>query len=204
MPHKGFAHLNEQREKTGDTPFANPRNAASGSLKMQNSALVAKRPLDCFLYYMLGEELPSQYHKENLEKASSWGFKIPPYIQLCTSIKDVMDFIHHWDEERHNLPFDIDGIVLKVNSLDQQRRLGFTAKSPRWAISYKFKAEQGYTKLNEVTFQVGRTGAVTPVANLDPVFLAGTTVKRASLHNSDIIASLDLHLGDMVYVEKGR
>jgi len=203
LPHKGFAQLNEQREKVGETPFANPRNAASGSLKMQNSALVAKRPLDCFLYYMLGEELPSQFHKDNLEKASSWGFKIPPHIQLCKSIKEVMEFIHHWDEERHNLPFDIDGIVLKVNSLDQQRRLGFTAKSPRWAISYKFKAEQGYTKLNEVTFQVGRTGAVTPVANLDPVFLAGTTVKRASLHNSDIIASLDLHLGDMVYVEKG-
>ncbi|MCU4166409.1 NAD-dependent DNA ligase LigA [Carboxylicivirga caseinilyticus] len=203
LPHKGFAKLNELREEAGETPFANPRNAAAGSLKMQNSSQVAKRPLDCFLYYMLGEELPNQYHKENLETARSWGFKIPPYIQLCKSIKEVMEFIHHWDVERHNLPFDIDGIVLKVNSLDQQRRLGFTAKSPRWAISYKFKAEQGYTKLNEVTFQVGRTGAVTPVANLDPVFLAGTTVKRASLHNSDIIASLDLHLGDMVYVEKG-
>nr|WP_319399080.1 NAD-dependent DNA ligase LigA [uncultured Carboxylicivirga sp.] len=203
LPHKGFAKLNAMREDAGEAPFANPRNAASGSLKMQNSSQVAKRPLDCFLYYMLGEELPGQYHKENLEKARSWGFKIPPYIQLCKSIKEVMEFIHHWDEERHNLPFDIDGIVLKVNSLDQQRRLGFTAKSPRWAISYKFKAEQGYTRLNEVTFQVGRTGAVTPVANLDPVFLAGTTVKRASLHNSDIIASLDLHIGDMVYVEKG-
>lgn len=203
LPHEGFNRLNDIREESGEAPFANPRNAAAGSLKMQNSAQVAKRPLDCFLYYILGENLPSQYHVENLEKAANWGFKIPPHIRLCKTIQEVMDFIHYWDTQRHNLPFDIDGVVLKVNSLEQQRQLGFTAKSPRWAISYKFKAEQGYTRLKEVTFQVGRTGAVTPVANLDPVFLAGTTVKRASLHNADIIASLDLHLGDMVYVEKG-
>ncbi|MCU4175454.1 NAD-dependent DNA ligase LigA [Carboxylicivirga sp. N1Y90] len=203
LPHEGFARLNTIREENGETPFANPRNAASGSLKMQKSSEVAKRPLDCYLYYMLGENLPSTYHTQNLEQARSWGFKIPEHIKLCKSIEEVFSFINYWDEERHNLPFDIDGIVLKVNDLKQQRSLGFTAKSPRWAISYKFKAEQGYTKLESVTYQVGRTGAVTPVANLDAVFLAGTTVKRASLHNSDIISSLDLHLGDMVYVEKG-
>ena len=203
LPHDGFSKLNEARVEAGESPFANPRNAASGSLKMQNSALVAKRPLDCFLYYMLGENLPSNLHFENLAKAREWGFKIPPYIKLCKNIDEVLDFISYWDEERKNLPFDIDGIVLKVNSLEQQRSLGFTAKSPRWAISYKFKAEQGYTKLKSVTFQVGRTGAVTPVANLEPVFLAGTTVQRASLHNADIINTLDLHEGDMVYVEKG-
>ncbi len=203
LPHKGFNALNEARSQAGEAPFANPRNAAAGSLKMQNSALVAKRPLDCFLYYMLGDSLPSNLHSENLEKARTWGFKIPPHMKVCKSIDEVFAFINHWDEERKNLPYDIDGIVLKVNSLEQQRRLGFTAKSPRWAISYKFKAEQGYTKLKSVTFQVGRTGAVTPVANLEPVFLAGTTVQRASLHNADIINSLDLHEGDMVYVEKG-
>ncbi|TRX70595.1 NAD-dependent DNA ligase LigA [Carboxylicivirga sp. M1479] len=203
LPHKGFNRLNETRVESGEAPFANPRNAASGSLKMQNSAQVAKRPLDCFLYYMLGENLPSNLHSENLELARQWGFKIPSHIKDCKSIAEVIEFIQYWDEERHNLPYDIDGIVLKVNSLDQQRSLGFTAKSPRWAISYKFKAEQGYTKLKSVTFQVGRTGAVTPVANLEPVFLAGTTVQRASLHNADIIGSLDLHENDMVYVEKG-
>ncbi len=203
LPHKGFDKLNRDRVENGETPFANPRNAAAGSLKMQNSSLVAKRPLDCFLYYMLGENLPSTFHTENLEKARSWGFKIPTQIKLCKSIGEVMDFIHYWDQERQNLPFDIDGIVLKVNNIDQQKKLGFTAKSPRWATSFKFKAEQGYTKLESVTFQVGRTGAVTPVANLTPVYLAGTTVKRASLHNSDIISSLDLHENDMVYVEKG-
>ncbi|WP_430817723.1 NAD-dependent DNA ligase LigA [Carboxylicivirga sp. RSCT41] len=203
LPHKGFQKLNELRTEAGESPFANPRNAAAGSLKMQNSAQVAKRPLDCYLYYMLGENLPSNLHSENLNKASEWGFKIPPHIKVCKNIDEVIAFINYWDEERQNLPFDIDGIVLKVNSLEQQRSLGFTAKSPRWAISYKFKAEQGYTKLKEVTFQVGRTGAVTPVANLEPVFLAGTTVQRASLHNADIINTLDLHEGDMVYVEKG-
>jgi len=203
LPHDGFNKLNQGRAANGEAPFANPRNAASGSLKMQNSAQVAKRPLDCYLYYMLGENLPSNLHSENLNQAGEWGFKIPPHIKVCKSMGEVMDFISHWDNERHNLPFDIDGIVLKVNSLEQQRSLGFTAKSPRWAISYKFKAEQGYTKLKSVTFQVGRTGAVTPVANLEPVQLAGTTVQRASLHNADIITSLDLHLNDMVYVEKG-
>ncbi len=203
LPHKGFEALNAARQEIGEAPFANPRNAAAGSLKMQNSSLVAKRPLDCFLYYMLGEELPSNLHDQNLKKAGEWGFKIPPHIKVCKTIDEVLDFINYWDTERKNLPFDIDGIVLKVNSLEQQRRLGFTAKSPRWAISYKFKAEQGYTRLKSVTFQVGRTGAVTPVANLEPVFLAGTTVQRASLHNADIINSLDLHEDDMVYVEKG-
>ncbi len=203
LPHEGFKRLNEMRIQDGDSPFANPRNAAAGSLKMQNSAQVAKRPLDCFLYYMLGENLPDNMHSANLDKARTWGFKIPEHIKVCKNISEVLDFISYWDNERHNLPYDIDGIVLKVNNIDQQRSLGFTAKSPRWAISYKFKAEQGYTKLKSVTYQVGRTGAVTPVANLDPVFLAGTTVQRASLHNADIINSLDLHEGDMVYVEKG-
>ncbi len=203
LPHKGFNDLNNTRIANGETPFANPRNAASGSLKMQNSGQVAKRPLDCYLYYMLGENLPSNLHSENLAIAREWGFKIPPHIKVCKSIDEVLDFINFWDTERHNLPFDIDGIVLKVNSLEQQRSLGFTSKSPRWAISYKFKAEQGYTKLKSVTFQVGRTGAITPVANLEPVRLAGTTVQRASLHNADIISSLDLHENDMVYVEKG-
>lgn len=203
LPHAGFEKLNQQKAEAGETPFANPRNAAAGSLKMQNSSQVAKRPLDCFLYYMLGDQLPSGLHYENLEKARSWGFKVPPHMKVCKSLDEVFAFIHHWDTARKELPYDIDGIVLKVNNMDQQRRLGFTAKSPRWAISYKFKAEQGYTRLLSVDFQVGRTGAVTPVANLDPVFLAGTTVKRASLHNSDIIRSLDLHLNDMVYVEKG-
>ena len=203
LPHDGFNRLNGKRVTDGEAPFANPRNAASGSLKMQNSAQVAKRPLDCYLYYMLGENLPTNLHAENLAMASKWGFKVPPHIQVCKNIDEVLNFINHWDIERHNLPFDIDGIVLKVNDITQQRRLGYTAKSPRWAISYKFKAEQGYTKLKTVTFQVGRTGAVTPVANLEPVQLAGTTVQRASLHNADIISSLDLHEGDMVYVEKG-
>ncbi|WP_439184591.1 NAD-dependent DNA ligase LigA [Carboxylicivirga taeanensis] len=203
LPHKGFETLNQARNEAGEAPFANPRNAAAGSLKMQNSSLVAKRPLDCFLYYMLGDQLPSNLHAENLKKASQWGFKIPPHMKVCKTIDEVFEFINYWDTERKNLPYDIDGIVLKVNSLEQQRRLGFTAKSPRWAISYKFKAEQGYTQLKAVTFQVGRTGAVTPVANLNPVFLAGTTVQRASLHNADIINTLDLHENDMVYVEKG-
>ena len=203
LPHQGFEKLNQARAESGEAPFANPRNAASGSLKMQNSAQVAKRPLDCFLYYLLGNNLSVPFHYNNLEKARSWGFKIPPHMKLCKTLDDVFAFIHHWDTARKKLRYDIDGIVLKVNDLNQQRRLGFTAKSPRWAISYKFKAEQGYTRLTSVDFQVGRTGAVTPVANLEPVFLAGTTVKRASLHNSDIIRSLDLHLNDMVYVEKG-
>ena len=203
MPRKGFEEFNNQRIKNGELPFANPRNAAAGSLKMLNSSLVAKRPLDCFLYYLLGPSLPTTSHTQNLEKAKSWGFKIAPYIQVCKTIDEILEFINFWDSERKNLPYDIDGIVIKVDDLNLQDELGFTAKSPRWAISYKFKAEQVSTKLLSVDYQVGRTGAVTPVANLEPVLLAGTTVKRASLHNSDIIANLDLHEGDTVIVEKG-
>jgi len=203
IPHKGFEAMNRERAEAGEELYSNPRNTASGSLKLQNSKQVAKRPLDCYLYYLLGEELPAETHADNLEKARSWGFKIPKEYKVCKSLDEIFNFIHHWDEERHNLPYDIDGIVLKVNSLNQQKRLGFTAKNPRWAISYKFKAEQGYTRLLSVDFQVGRTGAVTPVANLEPVQLAGTIVKRASLHNADFITALDLHLNDMVYVEKG-
>ncbi len=203
IPHKGFEAMNRERAEAGEELYSNPRNTASGSLKLQNSKQVAKRPLDCYLYYLLGEELPAETHADNLEKARSWGFKIPEEYKICKSLDEIFSFIHHWDEERHNLPYDIDGIVLKVNSLNQQKRLGFTAKNPRWAISYKFKAEQGYTRLLSVDFQVGRTGAVTPVANLEPVQLAGTIVKRASLHNADFITALDLHLNDMVYVEKG-
>ncbi len=203
IPHKGFEAMNRERAKAGEELYSNPRNTASGSLKLQNSKQVAKRPLDCFLYYLLGEELPSDKHAENLESARSWGFKIPREYNICKGLDDIFVFIHYWDEARHSLPYDIDGIVFKVNDLNQQKRLGFTAKNPRWAISYKFQAEQGYTRLLSVDFQVGRTGAVTPVANLEPVQLAGTIVKRASLHNADFITSLDLHLSDMVYVEKG-
>ena len=203
IPHKGFEAMNRERAEAGEELYSNPRNTASGSLKLQNSKQVAKRPLDCYLYYLLGEELPADNHFCNLEKAREWGFKISENYKLCKSPDEIFEFIHYWDKERHNLPYDIDGIVLKVNSLNQQKRLGFTAKNPRWAISYKFKAEQGYTRLLSVDFQVGRTGAVTPVANLEPVQLAGTIVKRASLHNADFITALDLHLNDMVYVEKG-
>ena len=203
IPHKGFEAMNRERAEAGEELYSNPRNTASGSLKLQNSKQVAKRPLDCFLYYLLGEDLPSDKHAENLESARSWGFKIPKEYKICKGLDDIFAFIHYWDEARHSLPYDIDGIVFKVNDLNQQKRLGFTAKNPRWAISYKFKAEQGYTCLLSVDFQVGRTGAVTPVANLEPVQLAGTIVKRASLHNADFISSLDLHLNDMVYVEKG-
>ncbi len=203
IPRLKFDEMNRERIEAGEEPFSNPRNTAAGSLKLQNSKQVAQRPLDCFLYYLLGENLPSDKHAENLEKARSWGFKIPKEYKVCRTLDEIFEFIHYWDSARKDLPYDIDGIVLKVNDLGQQRRLGFTAKNPRWAISYKFKAEQGYTKLLSVDFQVGRTGAVTPVANLEPVHLAGTIVKRASLHNADFIRSLDLHLGDMVYVEKG-
>ncbi len=203
IPHKGFEAMNRERAEAGEELYSNPRNTASGSLKLQNSKQVAKRPLDCYLYYLLGEELPAENHSDNLESARRWGFKISEEYKICKSTDEIFEFIHYWDEERHNLPYDIDGIVLKVNSLNQQKRLGYTAKNPRWAISYKFKAEQGYTRLLSVDFQVGRTGAVTPVANLEPVQLAGTVVKRASLHNADFIADLDLHLNDMVYVEKG-
>jgi len=203
LPHKGFEKLNKEREELGENVFANPRNAASGSLKIQNSSLVAKRPLDCFLYYLLGSKLPTDSHFENLQRCREWGFKIPTENKRCNSIEEVLQFIEFWGINRRQLPYDIDGIVIKVDSIEQQEQLGFTAKSPRWAISYKFKAEQAATKLLSVDFQVGRTGAITPVANLEPVFLAGTTVKRASLHNEDIIALHDLHLNDTVLVEKG-
>jgi len=203
MPWAVFDELNKEREEQEDSLFANPRNAASGTLKLQNSAEVAKRKLDSYLYYLLGENLPAGTHYDNLQKAKSWGFKISDAVKVCRSLKEVFEFIDYWDKERKNLPVATDGIVLKVNSLRQQRNLGFTAKSPRWAIAYKFQAEQACTRLNSVSFQVGRTGAVTPVANLDPVQLSGTTVKRASLHNADIIEGLDLHIGDMVFVEKG-
>ena len=203
LPHEGFDQMNEKRIANDLEPFANPRNAASGSVKMQNSMEVAKRPLDCFLYYLLGKELPSQRHYENLQMAREWGFKIPHEIEVCSSIDKVIDFVNYWDNKRHHLPYDIDGIVIKVNDLRLQEQMGFTAKSPRWAISYKFKAEQVSTVLNEITYQVGRTGAITPVANLKPVLLAGTVVKRASLHNADQISKLDIRLGDKVFVEKG-
>ena len=203
LPHQGFEQMNEKRLADDLEPFANPRNAASGSMKMQDSKEVAKRPLDCFLYYLLGKELPSFKHFDNLQSAKKWGFKMPDEIQVCSSIEKVISFVNYWDEKRHNLPYDIDGIVIKVNDLKLQEQMGFTAKTPRWAISYKFKAEQVVTTLNEITYQVGRTGAITPVANLEPVLLAGTIVKRASLHNADQIEKLDIREGDKVYVEKG-
>lgn len=203
MPWVVFEELNREKEAREESLFANPRNAASGTLKLQNSAIVASRKLDAYLYYLLGEELPCDGHYENLQKAAQWGFKISDHMKKCYSLQEVFDYIHYWDTERKNLPVATDGIVLKVNSLKQQKNLGFTAKSPRWAIAYKFQAERALTRLNKVTYQVGRTGAVTPVASLDPVQLSGTIVKRASLHNADIIEGLDLHVGDMVYVEKG-
>ena len=203
MPWKVFERLNAEREAAEEPLFANPRNAASGTLKSQNSALVASRQLDSYLYYLLGEELPCDGHYENLEAARKWGFKISEGMKKVRTLQEIYDYINYWDKERKNLPVATDGIVLKVNSLRQQRNLGYTAKSPRWAIAYKYKAERACTRLNEVSFQVGRTGAVTPVANMDPVQLAGTTVKRATLNNEDFIRSLDLHIGDYVYVEKG-
>ena len=203
MPWESFEALNREREAREEPLFANPRNAASGTLKSQSSAVVAARKLDAYLYYLLGEDLPGDGHYENLQAARAWGFKISEHMQKARTLQDIYDYIHYWDTERKNLPVATDGIVLKVNSLRQQRSLGYTAKSPRWAIAYKFQAERARTRLNEVTYQVGRTGAVTPVANLDPVQLSGTVVRRASLHNADIIEGLDLHLGDMVYVEKG-
>lgn len=203
MPWTVFEDLNRERELREEPLFANPRNAASGTLKSQNSAVVASRKLDAYLYYMLGDNLPHDGHYENLQEAEKWGFKISHITRKVRTLDEIFEFINYWDVERKNLPVATDGIVLKVNSLRQQRNLGYTAKSPRWAIAYKFQAEQALTKLLKVTYQVGRTGAVTPVANLEPVQLSGTIVKRASLHNADIIASLDLHIGDMVYVEKG-
>lgn len=203
LPWTEFDRLNAEREEQEEPLFANPRNAASGTIKQQNPAVVAARKLDAYFYYVLGENLPSDTHWGNLEQARRWGFKISKSMKLCHSMDEIIDFINYWDTERKNLPVATDGIVLKVNSLTQQRNLGFTAKNPRWAIAYKFQAEQAETRLNSVSFQVGRTGAITPVANLEPVLLAGTVVKRASLHNADIIKGLDLHIGDQVYVEKG-
>ena len=203
MPWVVFEQLNKEREEREEPLFANPRNAASGTLKLQNSSVVASRKLDAYLYYLLGENLPADGHYENMQAASSWGFKVSDIMRKCATLEEVLEFIRYWDVERKNLPVATDGVVLKVNSARQQRNLGYTAKSPRWAIAYKFQAERACTRLNMVTYQVGRTGAITPVANLDPVQLAGTVVKRASLHNADIIEGLDLHIGDMVYVEKG-
>jgi len=203
LPFKGFEKINIERQKNNDPLFANPRNAAAGTLKLQKSSIVANRPLDCFLYSILGANLPFNSHYENLTKAREWGFKISEHIKKCKGIDEIFEYIHSWDKKRHQLPFATDGVVIKVNDYKQQETLGYTAKSPRWAIAYKFKAEQATTKLLSVQYQVGRTGAITPVANLEPVLLAGTTVKRASLHNSDQIKLLDIHEKDTVYVEKG-
>jgi DNA ligase (NAD+) len=203
LPKEGFLKMNQERQERGDFLFANPRNAAAGTLKLKSSSMVAKRPLDCMFYGVYGEELPGQSHLDNLMHAKKWGFKISDHIHRCRGIDQVLKYIEHWNSERHTLPFEIDGIVIKVDSLFLQKHLGFTSKSPRWAISYKFKADQAATRLLSVDFQVGRTGAITPVANLEPVLLAGTTVKRASLHNADQIELLDIRIGDIVFVEKG-
>jgi DNA ligase (NAD+) len=203
MPRAVFNKLNDERIKAEITPFANPRNAAAGTLKLLDPKIVASRSLDCLVYFILGEELPYDNHYDNLKEAREWGFNVPESISLCRNLDEVFQFISYWESERKNLPYDIDGVVVKVNSLSQQEELGFTAKSPRWAIAYKYKAEVASTRLLSVIFQVGRTGNVTPVANLEPVLISGSTVKRATLHNADQIAILDLHLNDMVYVEKG-
>lgn len=203
LPWSEFDRLNKEREEQEEPLFANPRNAASGTLKLQDPKIVASRKLDAYFYYLLGENLPEEGHYENLQEVRSWGFKVSDAMRKCHELQEIYDFIDYWDVERKNLPVATDGIVLKVNSLRQQRNLGYTAKNPRWAIAYKFQAERAVTTLREVSYQVGRTGAITPVANLDPVLLAGTVVKRASLHNADIIANLDLHIGDQVFVEKG-
>lgn len=203
MPWASFDRLNEQRALAEEPLFANPRNAASGTLKSKDSRVVAQRGLDAYLYYLLGDDIPGDGHFQNLQAARSWGFKVSEHLKLADNLQEVFDFIDYWDTERRNLPVATDGIVLKVNSLQQQKSLGMTAKSPRWAIAYKFQAEQACTTLRDVIYQVGRTGAVTPVAVMDPVQLAGTTVRRATLHNADVIQSLDLHMGDQVLVEKG-
>lgn len=203
MPWEQFDRLNREREAQEEALFANPRNAASGTLKLQNSTVVASRKLDAYLYYMLGDMLPDTGHYECLQHAARWGFKVSPAMCKCTTLDEVFEYINYWDVERKNLPVATDGIVIKVNSLAQQRSLGYTAKVPRWAIAYKFQAEKAVTRLNEITYQVGRTGTVTPVANFDPVQLSGTMVKRATLHNADFMENLDLHIGDMVFVEKG-
>lgn len=207
MPKKVFEQLNKEKEEIGEQLYANARNTASGTLKMQDSAIVAQRKLDSYLYFVLGENLPFSTHFQAIDKAKEWGFKVPlsekKYIAKCRSVDEIFEFINYWDKARHQLDFDIDGVVIKVNSYDKQQELGMTAKSPKWAIAYKFKAEQAKTKLLEITYQVGRTGAITPVANLQPVLLAGTTVKRASLHNADQIEKLDIRINDTVLVEKG-
>ena len=203
LPFDGFNKMNEERIELGEEPYRNPRNTASGSLKLQDSSEVAKRPLDCLLYSIIGDKLPISTQFESLEKASQWGFKVPKAAKIVRSLDEVLEFVNYWDVHRHDLPYETDGVVIKVNNLQQQEELGYTAKAPRWAMAYKFKAEQVSTVLNEITYQVGRTGAITPVANLEPVELAGTTVKRASLHNADQIAKLDIREGDTVYVEKG-
>ena len=203
MPWEQFDRLNREREAQEEALFANPRNAASGTLKLQNSSTVASRKLDAYLYYMLGDELPDEGHYECLQHAARWGFKVSPAMRKCSTLDEVFEYINYWDTERKNLPVATDGIVIKVNSLAQQNSLGYTAKVPRWAIAYKFQAEKAVTRLNEITYQVGRTGTVTPVANFDPVQLSGTMVKRATLHNADFMDNLDLHIGDMVFVEKG-
>ncbi len=203
MPYSSFDRLNKEREEQGEALFANPRNAAAGTLKQQQSQVVARRGLDCTLYQVAGDKLPFASHSESLEAARRWGFKVSEHTALCRSAEEVLEFINHWDTERHSLPFPTDGIVIKVNRFADRRILGSTAKAPKWAVAYKFKAEQALTRLEKVTYQVGRTGAITPVANLEPVLLAGTTVKRATLHNADQIAALDIREGDMVYVEKG-
>ena len=203
MPWNVFERLNQEREEQEESLFANPRNAASGTIKLQNSKEVSRRKLDAYLYSLLGTQLPSKTHYENLQLLKSWGFKVSDAVKVCKNIDEVFEFINYWNVERKNLPVATDGIVLKINSLAQQEELGFTSKTPRWAIAYKFQAERACTRLNSIDFQVGRTGAVTPVANLDPVQLSGTIVKRASLHNDDFIQGLDVYIGDMVYVEKG-
>jgi DNA ligase (NAD+) len=203
LPLDGFAKMNEERINSGEDPYMNPRNTAAGSLKLQDSSLVAERPLECLLYGISGNNLNFSSQIEMLLKAREWGFKVPSAAKLCKTTEEVMEFVEYWDTERHNLPYETDGVVVKVNSLHHQEELGYTAKSPRWALAYKFKSEQAITILNEISYQVGRTGAITPVANLQPVLLAGTTVKRASLHNADQIAKLDIREGDTVHVEKG-
>lgn len=203
LPFEGFAKMNAERVENGEEPYMNPRNTAAGSLKLQDSALVAQRPLECLLYSIVGKDLNITTQFEMLEKAREWGFKVPTIAKLCNTTDEVLKFVEYWEVQRHELPYETDGVVVKVNNLRHQEELGYTAKSPRWALAYKFKAEQVSTVLNEITYQVGRTGAITPVANLEPVLLAGTTVKRASLHNADQIAKLDVREGDTVFVEKG-
>ena len=203
LPFAGFEKMNQELIEIGETPYSNPRNTASGSLKLQDSKEVAKRPLDCLLYYLIGNQLPFNSQFESLESARAWGFKAPKEARLASNLEEVFEFIAYWDTHRHNLPYETDGVVVKVNSFQHQEELGYTAKSPRWAIAYKFKSEQVATRLNSISYQVGRTGAITPVANLEPVQLAGTIVKRASLHNADQIEKLDIRVGDTVFVEKG-